>query len=132
MGGYEVLLSFEDLTLRLVFSPLQEFRYSKGEPSDSKILLAEICLFILKNKKPVIQARSSRLILIRGYSHVLINILTTEFDLEMEICITRKYIIIYELYLLFIVYIFYYTTDLLFEYNKIKKIGNTLNKCTWF
>ena len=86
----------------------------------------------LKIKKPVIQARSSRLILIIGYSHVLINILTKEFDLEMEICITRKYIIIYELYLLFIVYIFYYTTGLLFEYNKIKKIGNTLNKCTWF
>ena len=50
----------------------------------------------------------------------------------MEICITRKYIIIYELYLLFIVCIFYYTTGLLFEYNKIKTIGNTLNKCTWF
>ena len=113
--------------------PLQEFRYSKGEPSDLKILLAEICLFILKNKKPVIQARSSRLIiLIIGYSHVLINILTKKFDLEMEICITRKNIIIYELYLLFIVCIFYYTTGLLFEYNKIKTIGNTLNKCTWF
>ena len=32
-------------------SPLLEFRYSKGEPSDSKVLLAEICLFILKSKK---------------------------------------------------------------------------------
>ena len=33
---------------------------------------------------------------------------------------------------LFIVYSFYYKTGLLFEYNKIKKIGNTLNKCIWF
>ena len=39
-----------------------------------------------------------------GYSRIMINISAKEFDFGWKICITRKYIIIYELYLLFIVF----------------------------
>ena len=39
-----------------------------------------------------------------GYSRIIINISAKSLTLDKKICITRKYIIIYELYLLFIVF----------------------------